>query len=624
MDDPKLLRDMCAVLKHRGPDEEGTFIGSRVGLGSRRLSIIDLPGGKQPISNEDGTIWTVFNGEIYNYLELKSLLERLGHFFKTDSDTEVIVHGYEEWGTDCLRSFVGMFGLALWDDAEKRLILARDRFGKKPLYYWLGDGALIFSSEMKGVLQHEGVSRRIDAEALEDYLTFFYIPSPLTIFSGLRKLGPGEFLTFQEGRARTQSYWDLTFNASGGLSEGALVDELYRLFEDSVRVRLRSDVPLGAFLSGGIDSSAVVAMMKRLSDDEVSTFTVDFEEGPYSEARWAGSVAELLGTKHEVLTVKPDALTLLPRLVWHFDEPFADSSMIPTYYVAEATVRKVKVALSGDGGDEVFMGYPWMEDPSFYKYYKAVPSSVMKPVLRVISSVPVRNDLVTLAKHALDKQYANQGAEERYFLRASQIGQKQVDDLLGKTEEKSRESAGMKYLSQYFEREKSGDLLNAFDYVTIKTYLPEDILVKVDRMSMAVSLEVRSPFLDHRLAEFAASLPSGMKVHKSVRKYLLKKMALTKGLLPKSIVSRKKHGFGVPIDYWFHRGFDALGVQIIERAFTEGDFESVVRKSAVDEIMRRPFANASKIFALMTLAIWYQMYVVRREAVPSFDIKTYS
>ena len=416
MDDPKLLREMCAVLEHRGPDEEGTFIGSRVGLGSRRLSIIDLPGGKQPISNEDETIWTVFNGEIYNYIELKTLLESLGHSFKTDSDTEVIVHGYEEWGTDCLRSFVGMFGLALWDDAKKRLFLARDRFGKKPLYYWLGDGSLIFSSEMKGVLQHEGVPRTIDAEALEDYLTFFYVPSPLTIFSGVRKLGPGEFLTFQDGRATTEPYWDLSFRSSGGASEGALVDELYRLFEDSVRVRLRSDVPLGAFLSGGIDSSAVVAMMKRISDDEVSTFTVDFEEGPYSEARWASSVAELLGTKHEVLTVKPDALTLLPRLVWHFDEPFADSSMIPTYYVAEATVKKVKVALSGDGGDEVFMGYPWMEDPSFYRYYRAVPFSVMKPMLRAISSVPARNDLVTLARHAAGQGVRESGGRGTIFL----------------------------------------------------------------------------------------------------------------------------------------------------------------------------------------------------------------
>ncbi len=371
---------------------------------------------------------------------------------------------------------------------------------------------------------------------------------------------------------------------------------------DSVRVRLRSDVPLGAFLSGGIDSSIVVAMMKSLSHEEVRTFTVDFEEGPYSEARWAASVAESLGTNHEVLTVKPDALTLLPRLVWHFDEPFADSSMIPTYYVAEATVRKVKVALSGDGGDEVFMGYPWMEDPSFYKYYKAVPSSVRNPMLKAISSLPVRNDIVTLAKHTLDKKYANQGPEERYFLRASQIGQEQVDKLLGRTVEESRESAGMKYLQQYFEREKSGDLLNAFDYVTIKTYLPEDILVKVDRMSMAVSLEVRSPFLDHRLAEFAARLPSSMKVRKSVRKYVLKKMALEKGLLPKSIVSRKKHGFGVPIDYWFHRGFDDLARQLIERSYSEGDFESVVRRAAVEDIMRRPFANASKIFALTSLS----------------------
>jgi asparagine synthase (glutamine-hydrolysing) len=584
-----------------------------------------LSGGKQPISNEDGSVWTVFNGEIYNYVELKLQLEASGHVFKTDSDTEVIVHAYEEWGTGCFQSFVGMFGIAIWDGRDKRLVLARDRFGKKPLYYWAEDNKLIFSSELKGILQHEGVPRTIDRQALEDYLTFFYVPSPLTIFKNVRKIKPGEYLTFQNGELRTELYWDLGFSTKDDWPEDAIIEQLYRLLEDSVRIRLRSDVPLGAFLSGGVDSSTVVALMKRLSEQDVRTFTVDFEEGPYSEARWAQSVADFLGTNHHVLTVKPDALALLPRMIWHFDEPFADSSMIPTYYVSKATSQEVKVALSGDGGDEVFMGYPWMEDPSVYKYYRAVPPAVRNPILKVIASVPTHNGVVTLAKHALDKQYANQGPEERYFLRVSQMGQQEVQKLVhANPQVEGTEAPTSKYLQQYFEKEKSTNLMNAFDYVTIKTYLPEDILVKVDRMSMAVSLEVRSPFLDHRLAEFSAALPPSMKVHNSVRKYILKKMVLKKRLLPKEIISRKKQGFGVPIDYWFHRGFDDLAAQVFERTYSEGNFESILARTQVSDILKKPFANAAKIFALMVLAVWYQMYIIRDERVPPLEIEKYT
>jgi asparagine synthase (glutamine-hydrolysing) len=624
LDDETLLKHMAEVLNHRGPDETGSYIDRGVGLGSTRLSIIDLETGKQPICNEEGDVWTVSNGEIYNFVELRRELEVLGHRFHTESDTEVIAHGYEQWRTGCFHHLVGMFATAIWDAGTRQLLLARDRFGKKPLYYSASDGALVFGSEIKAVLRSPSVTRYIDYQALEDYLGLFYVPSPRTIFRDVRSLEPGNFLVFKNGKSEQRQYWDFRFSSDSNMTMDYAVEAIFKLLLESVKCRLRSDVPLGAFLSGGIDSSVVVALMSQLMESPAQTFTVAFEEASYDESRHARQLAEYCGTDHTEVELRPDAIRLLPKLVWHFDEPFADSSCIPTFYVSEASRKSVKVALSGDGGDEMFMGYPWFDDPPAYNYYKLVPLRLRKPLLGAIAGLPGDSRVVTLARKAKEKGYDNQTAIERYLLRIIHFrGEQARSVLLDGTTRGSRPGDARGYVASYFRKSNSRDFYDEVDYVTVKTYLPEDILVKVDRMSMAVSLEVRCPFLDHRLAEFLGRVPSFMKVRRGSYKHLLKRMAIKHELLPSGILRREKRGFGVPIDYWFKGEWKEVSKQLIGEASGDKGLRSIIRAEEVAKLAKRPFQNADKLFALMMLVLWFKMYIDSDSKQPSLNISDY-
>jgi asparagine synthase (glutamine-hydrolysing) len=608
LSDKDLLRSMCEVIRHRGPDDTDYFLDGNVGLGIDRLKIIDLVSGDQPIHNEDESIWVVFNGEIYNYKELKPELEARGHRFYTESDTECIVHAYEEWGDDCVSRFRGMFAFALWDSVRKRLYVARDRFGKKPLYYAIMNGAFLFGSELKTILQCEGIPRNLDHDAIDFYFTFMYIPSPLSIFKEIRKLPPATYGVFEAGKLTVKRYWDFTLSPDRTLTEDALIDMLFESIQDAVRVRMRSDVPLGAFLSGGIDSSTVVAFMSRMSAQPVKTVSIGFEN-ELSELGYARTVADFLKTDHHEFNVSPEAFELLPRLVWHFDEPFADHSMIPTYYLSQVTRGEVTVSLSGDGGDELFMGYPYLLDPPSYSVYSKVPGFVRRPVLRLLTGLPGDRQFKRMAKHAYEKDYGDQSFGERFVMRVSMYDAKGLDTLFSKTGDATRKSAGSYgYMLDLIQSCSSKDPLDAVDYATVRAYLEEDILVKVDRMSMAVSLEVRCPLLDHELAELVAKIPSRLKMNGRETKYIFKKMAVKKGLIPREIAMRKKQGFGAPIESWMQKEWKERVPQILDPVVTSG-YTGLFDRATVKSLLDDPYVNSNKLFALVTFVLWYRMYV---------------
>jgi len=525
-----LLRRMAGVLAHRGPDEEGYYTSPRhqnVGLGHRRLSIIDLATGHQPLTNEDGTLWIVYNGEIYNFPDLRHQLEHAGHRFRTHSDTEVIVHLYEEYGKDCLAHLNGMFAFAIYDETKNELFLARDRLGQKPLVYSAEGGRFIFASEIKAILQVPGVAREVDERALHYYLTYQYVPAPMTMFRSVRKLPPAHWMTYKaDGSIETGRYWTPDFSREGTLSFDDYAEQLRVTLEDATRIRLISDVPLGAFLSGGVDSSIVVGLMSRMSSEPVRTFSIGFDEKRFDETNYARLVAERYKTDHHVFTVKYDSIDVLPKLIWHYDEPFADSSAIPTYYVSKYTSEHVKVALTGDAGDETFAGYPryhavalaerWDRLPGFLKALAApalidkLPSSIeQKTLMRRLKRFAsyLRCDPVTryLRWIGIFDDDRKRALYTDSFARA--FDPFEVTDLLASC-----------YASL-----PTRDFLTATTYADILTYLPYDILVKVDIASMANGLETRSPFLDHRVVELAGRIPMRYKMQGQRDKVILKK-----------------------------------------------------------------------------------------------------
>lgn len=604
LSDKDLLRRMTQVQTHRGPDSQGFFTDKNIGLGTDRLSIIDLVKGDQPIHNEDETIWITYNGEVYNYVELMGELKALGHRFYTDSDTETVVHSYEEWGEDCLSRLRGMFGFAIWDSRKGKLFAARDRFGKKPFYYTLIDGKLIFSSEMKGLLQYEGVKRDLSKEAMDLFFTYFYIPSPYTIFKGVFKLSPGHYLTYEEGVLKVRKYWDMRFDTTEQ-SEDVVVDRLYSILAEAVKLRLRSDVPLGSFLSGGIDSGVVTSLMckNNESGEKVRTVTVGFEEED-EHVRYGRKVSEFLGTNHSEHIVDANVIEVLPKLIWHFDEPFADSSFIPTYYVSKVMREEVKVALTGDGGDEMFMGYPFLRDPSVYGLFTAMPKGARNAALRLILRVPGKTDVKKLASHALEKNYGAQDFFGRYIMRMV-IYTPQTLQGLYSDGWKSGGNDTLKFLGSFMEKYKSGDSLNAVNYATFKGYLSEMILTKVDRMSMAVSLECRCPLLDNKLGDYVGTVQSSMKLYGGTTKYIFKKMALDKGLLPKEVVSRRKVGFGPPVAKWFGKEWHDFSSQVVEKASTTGLFD----RNCLHNLLTDRHLNSTKIFGLTAFTLWYGQYI---------------
>ncbi|HVP13118.1 MAG TPA: asparagine synthase (glutamine-hydrolyzing) [Phycisphaerae bacterium] len=546
------LGPMLDCLTHRGPDDHGEYVAECVALGHRRLSVIDLETGHQPMPNENGAIWAVVNGEIYNFLRLRDDLIARGHVFRSTSDSECLVHLYEEHGERCVEQMDGMFAFAVWNQPERTLLLGRDRLGVKPLYYCFDDQRLIFASELKAVVSVAGVAVEIDPTALFDYFTFSFIPSPKTILRGVNKLSPGCVLIFRDGRVTTRQYWDLQYRGWSNEPPDAIAGEMWERLKAATRPRLIADVPVGAFLSGGLDSTAVVTAMSRVARNRIVTITCGFEEQRFDERRNAHEVASLLGSQHHEELIKPDAAEVVETLCWHFDEPFADASAIPTYYLSRAARRHVTVALSGDGGDEALAGYRRYR---FDQYEDAVRRLVPRPLRRTLCShmasiFPSRPWMPRPLRAAATLRNLSVDAATAHGLSVSTLNPDDVKALF--SQDVAREVAEYDPLDHVRTRYKACDApghLSRCQYVDIRLGLADGILTKVDRATMAHALEVRSPMLDHRFIEYAWSVPPRLRIRGGAGKYLLRQ-ALARHL-DRRIARRRKAGFEVPLDEWF-------------------------------------------------------------------------
>ena len=605
------VKRMCGTLIHRGPDDEGFFVQGNVGLGMRRLKVIDLITGHQPISNEDGSIWIVFNGEIYNYPEIRRDLEQKGHKFATHTDTETIVHAYEEYGEDCVAKLNGMFAFAIWDGRNQKLVLARDRIGVKPLYYLFDGHHLVFGSELKAILQCQDVPKSIDSEALDAFLTFEYIPAPLSIFSAVKKLAAGHVLILERGEISTRQYWDLRFCKLKG-DEKELGEALCDLLKDAVRMRLISDVPLGAFLSGGIDSSSIVALMSEIMDRPVKTFSIGFDDPSYNELEHARTVAKHFATDHHELTIQPDVVNLVSDLIRHLDGPLADVSIFPTYLVSKLAREHVTVVLSGDGGDELFGGYEWYVAEKIARYYRHLPESLkirwIPSLMGLMPPSPKKKGSVNKLKRFVEGSALPESL--RHFRWSSFLTEDSKQDLYseGMRQTVSHELTCSRFTA-YFERNGEADRFWQEQFADIKTYLADDILVKVDRMSMANSLEARAPFLDYRIAEFAAGLPTSLKLKGFQTKYLLKRCMEAK--LPPSILKRKKEGFSIPMKNWLQHELRPMLEDVLSpsRLKNEGLFNAPYIEKLKADHLKGAANNSHQLWSLMIFEIWRDTYL---------------
>lgn len=610
--DEVLLARMNEAIRHRGPDEDGFYVNAPVGMAMRRLAIIDLKGGQQPIHNQDRTAWIVFNGEIYNYLELRQKLEKLGHTFYTNSDTEAIVHAYDRYGVDCPKHLRGMFAFAIWNERDQELFLARDRVGKKPLLYALVNGQLIFASEFSALLLHPEVSREIEPAALDYYLSFMCIPAPLTAYRAIRKLEPGHWLRWRKGDIEVQRYWQPDFTKKLAMDEEEAGERTVEVLRDAVRVRLMSEVPLGAFLSGGIDSSAVVALMSQETSERVKTFSIGFDEQDFSELHHAQRIAEHVGADHHEFIVRPDAVEVLPMLVEHYGEPYADSSAVPTYYVAKETRKHVTVALNGDGGDESFAGYERYIAMELTEKYRRLPSflreSVIKEAVNLIPTSPTRRSMARSVKRLLDG--ASRPRVDRYTHWVSTFTEETKKPLYSDFfREQTVEADPTALLETWFKRANGIGIVDALLLTDQMTYLPNDLLVKVDIATMAVSLEARSPFLDHHVIEFAASLPQNLKLRRLTTKYLLKKVL--RKLLPSENLNRRKMGFGVPIGHWFRGTMQPFLREVIlsEKALRRGLFKPEAVRQLVELHTRGERDYSHQLWTLLMLELWFNRFI---------------
>lgn len=604
--DPSLLRAMTTLLRHRGPDGDGFVCRGPVGLGHRRLAIIDLATGDQPMASDDGAIWIVFNGEIYNFRELRRELESAGARFKTSSDTEVILRAYESWGSECVRRLRGMFAFAILDERARRVVLARDRVGIKPLFYAWDGRRLLFASELKGLLEDPGFPRTLDREALGAYLTYHYVPAPLTIFAGARKLPAATtlVLSLDGGEPRLSEYWRLPFAPVTDVREAEWMEGLRAHLDDAVRSHMVADVPIGAFLSGGIDSGTVVALMARASSAPIRTFSIGFEEAEFDELAYARQIAERFGTEHHEYVVKADALTVLPKLIWHFDEPFADSSAVPTYYVSEVTRRHVTVALSGDGGDENFAGYRrYAQAQALDRRMGSLPA-LLRPLLGMAARVlpvggPGQAYAGLLASRGVARYHRLVTYERSETLR--RLLSKDFADLADR-------AADPAVFERLADRQQAPDFVSALQHIDMATYLPDDILTKVDRTSMAVSLEARVPLLDHLLMEYVATIPSDLKLRGETGKYLLKRAMAD--ALPSEILGRRKMGFGVPLGTWLRRELREMARDTLlgSAARQRGIFRSVEveRLLRIHDSGRRDYS--ARLWALLCLELWMERW----------------
>ncbi|MGE3508406.1 MAG: asparagine synthase (glutamine-hydrolyzing) [Vicinamibacterales bacterium] len=610
--DRDTLGRMTSVLAHRGPDGDGFYVAPGIGLGHRRLSVIDLASGAQPMANEDRTVWVAFNGEIYNFDPLRRLLESLGHRFQSRTDTEVIVHAYEEWGDRAVERFRGMFAYALWDGRRRRLLLVRDRLGVKPLFYSRTPHGLSFGSEIKALLQDPAVDRRWSAEAIDAYLALSYVPSPGSAYVAIEKLPPGHYLVAEGERVSVHQYWDLALHDPDdaerldAATERVWLDRLEGAVDEAVRLRLVSDVPLGAFLSGGIDSSTVVAAMVAHAPGRVVTTSVGFDEAAFNELESARIVARALATDAHETVVRPQIADLLPRLAWHFDEPFSDSSAVPTFYVSRAARERVTVALSGDGGDEVWAGYArhYVEQREMQVRRWLGPAAPLAG--RVATALPLRVKGTRSLRHlavspaeacARKHAYGQFEADERRALYSGDF---------------ARSVAGadpLAFMRAHYHRCASGDPVTRALYVDLKTYLPDDILVKVDRMSMAVSLEAREPLLDHELVTLAASVPTALKLRRGRGKYLLRRLLARR--LPAAIVNRPKQGFAVPIAAWLRGPLKPVVDDLLlgSRFAGRGIFDVPVVRRLWREHADGSGDHRHRLWSLIMLELWFREFV---------------
>ena len=599
-----LLDAMCRIIAHRGPDEQGTVVRGRAALGMRRLSIIDLKTGQQPIFSADGRFAIVFNGEIYNYIELKAELEEKGCEFKTNSDTETILQAFVEYGTKCVDMLRGMFAFAIWDFEAEALFIARDRVGKKPLFYSLThDGSLVFGSELKSLMLYPGMGREIDLKSIDAYLTFGYVPESHCIFRSVNKVAPGHILEYKNGEIKTWPYWNFPCASDEGLKETEIAAELRELIHDAVNIRMLSEVPLGAFLSGGVDSSVVVAMMSKISAEPVKTFSIGFNEDSYSELKFARLAAEHFKTDHHEFIVTPDLVEVVDDIVWHFDEPFADSSALPTYMVSKLAREHVTVVLSGDGGDELFGGYTRYTKNLGRSWASQLPMFIRRSLGGLSRSLP---------NSALGKNYLHNislDSDARYIDAISLFNRPKRNELytqgmlrtldfdFGIAEEEFQDIARSC---------DAADPISPMLCLDSVTYLPSDVMVKVDRMTMANSLEARAPLLDHKLIEYASRIPPTLKVKGRETKYILKKAL--EGIVPRDILYRAKQGFGVPIEEWINNELrerihdTLLDASAINRGYFDRKYIELILKEHADR--RRDHSHS--VWALFMLELWHQ------------------
>jgi asparagine synthase (glutamine-hydrolysing) len=613
---PEVLQRMNQAIAHRGPDDEGFYLKGKVGLGSRRLSIIDLNSGQMPICNEDHTIWIVYNGEIYNYQPLRQWLEQQGHIFKTNTDTEVIVHLYEELGERCVEQLNGMFAFAIWDEKTQKLVLARDRIGQKPLFYAQDGHNFWFASEVKSILASREVKREIDLESIHHYLSLRFIPAPRTMLQNIRKLPPAHYLVFQDGNLSIVRYWNLHFQEKWGLSEEELVDGLNGKLNEAVKSHLISDVPIGAFLSGGMDSSMVVAMMARNLSIPFKTFSIGVKEQDFNELPYARLVAEQYGTCHIEQYVEFNLIKLLPQIIWHLDEP-SDPIAACMFHAAHLASRHVKVVLGGDGGDELFAGFDRYLGVGFIDRYNLIPAFFRHKILGpLINSAPdsftyksITQKLRWVHQLSLLPDPGSKYAEATCFFRFNQEDKRQLySDTLWR-QMHGNNSANV--IAGQYDVANADDPLDRMLYADFMTRLPEHTLMLTDRMTMAHSLEARSPFLDHTLVEYMAAFPSKMKIRDKTLKYILRCLAAE--YLPEKIVHREKQGFMFPVAYWFQNELHPFINQLLPNSHfvRAGLFKKESVQSLIEDHQSKRVDNHVRLWMLLNLEIWHQLYIAQ-------------
>ena len=603
-----LVHHMCQQIVYRGPDDEGLYVADGAGLGMRRLSIIDLSGGHQPVFNEDRSAWIVFNGEIYNFPELRPELESRGHRFRTHTDTEVIIHLYEEMGADCVKKLRGMFALAIYDKTKRKLILARDRLGKKPLHYALHQGSLYFASEMKSILAVAPGLAEVNSQGLLEYLYFGYVPDPITAFTGIHKLPPGHLLEFQDGKISVRQYWDLPeYNTHAPKSEEECLEELEQRLFEATKIRLISDVPLGAFLSGGTDSSTIVALMARASSGPVKTFSIGFKKDDFNEADYARIVAKKFDTDHHEMILEPDVVQTVEHLTSSLEEPFGDSSMLPTYYVSQMARQHVTVALSGDGGDEIFGGYDRYRIHAGRRVFESIPAWARKFYRDHLFPRLPNNMRGRAFSYNASLPWQERYVDQLSFLPSFERDTPLLSPDFRQILQRSADPANA--LRRYFAETPAQDPVDQLLYVDTKTYLVGDILTKVDRMSMLNSLEVRVPILDHVFVEWVTGLPSRWKLNGDQQKYIFRKLAERVGV-PREVLYRQKQGFTLPLVHWMrHELKDMLMILLEPRTLDRGYFAASGVRKLMDDHLVRGRGNTARIWRMLMFELWHRNFL---------------